>query len=339
MLNKFLFFGIILLIAARINAADDSIYVSGKYLIVGEIKKMGKGVLTIETDYSDSDFKIEWGKVGEIYSKRLFILTTSSGKRYYGTVRSDKSDKSSIIITEENNRARARISDIVYINQVDKNFLSRLSASLDLGFTLAKTNNLLQFSLRTNIGYLTDAWSIDVSYSGVRSSQDNVEPTKRNEGSLDFRYFLPYDWFVFISNSLLQNEEQKLKIRSITQTGLGNFIIRTNSMYLAAGAGAAWNNEAFTEPGVESRSSAEGLVSLEYNIFNLGDLDFLTTLTVYPSFSEKGRIRADYKADLKYKFPSDIYINLGYTLNYDNKPVEGASESDYVIQTSVGWEL
>ena len=227
----------------------------------------------------------------------------------------------------------------MFINQVDKDFLSRLSASLDLGFSLAKTNNLLQFSLRTNIGYLTDAWSADVSYSGVRSSQDNIDPTKRNEGSLNFRYFLPYDWFVFISNSLLQNDEQKLKLRSISQAGLGNYIIRTNSMYLAADAGVAWNNETYTDPEIDNRSSSEGLVGLELNIFNMGDLDFVTTLTVYPSFSEKGRIRADYKADLKYDLPFDLYINLGYTLNYDNKPVDGASESDYVIQTSVGWEL
>ena len=322
MFSKFLFFGLMLLITAKIPAADDSVYVVGKYLIVGEIKGMGKGVLTIETDYSDSDFKIEWSKVGEIYSKRLFILTTSSGKRYYGTIRSDKSDKSSVIIAEESNRARAKISDIVFINQVDKDFLSRLSASLDLGFSLAKTNNLLQFSLRTNIGYLTDAWSADVSYSGVRSSQDNIDPTKRNEGSLNFRYFLPYDWFVFISNSLLQNDEQKLKLRSISQAGLGNYIIRTNSMYLAADAGVAWNNETYTDPEIDNRSSSEGLVGLELNIFNMGDLDFVTTLTVYPSFSEKGRIRADYKADLKYDLPFDLYINLGYTYAVQNKRAE-----------------
>ena len=43
--------------------------------------------------------------------------------------------------------------------------------------------------------------------------------------------------------------------------------------------------------------------------------------------------------DLKYDLPLDFYIRLGYTLNYDNKPVEGATESDYVLQTSFGWEL
>jgi hypothetical protein len=44
-------------------------------IIVGEFKDMDKGVLTIETDYSDSDFKIEWEGIKEIYSKTKFLIT------------------------------------------------------------------------------------------------------------------------------------------------------------------------------------------------------------------------------------------------------------------------
>ena len=74
-------------------------------------------------------------------------------------------------------------------------------------------------------------------------------------------------------------------------------------------------------------------------MFNMGDLSLLTSLYVFPSLTESGRIRSDFKFDLKYDLPLDIYIGVGYTLNYDNQPVEGASESDYVFQTTVGWEL
>ena len=35
----------------------------------------------------------------------------------------------------------------------------------------------------------------------------------------------------------------------------------------------------------------------------------------------------------------DIYIRGGITLNYDNRPVAGAPETDYVLQTAVGWSL
>lgn len=103
--------------------------------------------------------------------------------------------------------------------------------------------------------------------------------------------------------------------------------------------GAAWNNETYTDPTIPNRSDAEANFGTELNLFDIGDFRFLTSLSVYKSITDGGRRRADFKIDLKYDLPLDFYIGLGYTLNYDNQPVEGASESDYVFQTSFGWEL
>jgi hypothetical protein len=339
MLKKLLLVVFLIIPIKNIFAANDTLVVSNGNVLIGELKTMDKGVIQMETDYSDSDFKIDWDEVTEIYSNRKFIITTSKGNRYYGTIQSDKSDKTKVIITEGIVQSKSKLADIVFINQVDEDFLSRLSASISIGFSYAKTNNLTQFSTISNLGYLTDKWSVDISYNGVRSTQDNVDPTKRNEGGVGFRYFLPSDWFILTSYNFLQNDEQKLRIRSITKLGFGNYIIRSNSVYLSANAGGAWNNENYTDPTIESRNSAEGFAGMELNMFDFGDLSLLSSLAVYPSFTEKGRIRSDFKFDLKYDFPLDLYIKLGYTLNYDNKPIEGASQTDYMFQTTVGWEL
>jgi hypothetical protein len=137
----------------------------------------------------------------------------------------------------------------------------------------------------------------------------------------------------------LQSDEQKLKLRSITKLGIGNYILRTNAVYLSASIGGAWNNENFTDAAEPSKNSSEGFAGIELNMYNIGDLSLLSNIIVYPSISERGRVRSDFKFDLKYDFPLDIYVKLGYTFNYDNKPVEGASETDYIFQTTVGWEL
>jgi putative salt-induced outer membrane protein YdiY len=300
---------------------------------------MNRNVLTIETPYSDSDFQIEWDAVVELYSERLFVIATSDGERFYGTINSNRSDISKIIIVDESLEYVYPNIDITFIDQVDEDFISRLSASIDFGFSFSKTNNLTQYSLRSNIGYTTDIWSADITFNSVRSSQDDVATTKRNDATIGFRYFFLSDWFLFASANFLQNDEQKLKLRSTPQLGIGNYLITTNSLYLAVGVGGAWNNESFTDPAIETRNSAEGLVGIEFNVFNMGDLSVLSNLTVYPSFTEKGRVRSDFSLDLKYDLPLDFYIKFGYTLNYDNKPVEGAAESDYVFQTTVGWEL
>ncbi len=328
----------ILLSTSFINASD-TLKVSTGEILAGQIKKMDRNVISIETGYSDSDFMIDWAKVTEISSDGLFIITTTQGDRYYGTIKSDNSDKTRVKIMEQGKLFQKNLSDIVYINQVDEDFISRLSASIDIGFSFAKTNNLTQFSMRSNVGYLADTWTSNAYFNTVLSEQDDVEPTRRNEGGLSFQYFLPADWFAVVSYSFLQNDEQKLQLRSITQLGGGNYIVRNNHMYFSASAGAAWNNENYTDPTIPSRNSAEGFAGFELNMFNMGDLGMLTSLYIFPSFTESGRVRSDFKFDLTYDLPLEIYFKIGYTLNYDNKPVEGASETDYVFQTTVGWEL
>jgi len=108
---------------------------------------------------------------------------------------------------------------------------------------------------------------------------------------------------------------------------------------LGVSTGGVWNDESFTDETIESKSSQEAFIGCQLEVFDISDLDLLTNVVVYPSLSESGRVRMDFKFDLKYDLPLDFYINLGFTLNYDNQPVEGAAESDYVLQTSFGWEL
>ena len=73
-------------------------------------------------------------------------------------------------------------------------------------------------------------------------------------------------------------------------------------------------------------------------MYDVGDLSLLSRAAAYPSFTEAGRWRAEMSFDAKYDLPLDFYIRLGFNLNYDNRPVEGASETDYVFQSGIGWE-
>jgi putative salt-induced outer membrane protein YdiY len=320
-------------------AQSDTIVVKSGDILVGEMKSMSRGVVTLETPYSSSDFKLEWDKVTNIYSKGDFIVSLESGARLITTIRTKPSDSSTVVIFKDGKEVNVPIADIVFIKGVDEGFVARLSASIDLGFTLTKANNLRQFSSRSSLGYLSNKWSADVTFDAVRSEQDSIANTERTEASAIFSYFLWDGWFVFGSASFLQNDEQKLKLRSTPKAGIGNYIIRTNEMYWSLFIGMAWNNETYTDPTIPNRSDAESNIGTELNLFDIGDLRFLTSLSVYKSITDGGRIRADYKFDLNYDLPLNFYIGLGFTLNFDNRPVEGASETDYVFQTAFGWEL
>ncbi|HQW03056.1 MAG TPA: hypothetical protein PLR30_11290, partial [Saprospiraceae bacterium] len=46
----------------------DSLIMTNGDVMVGEIKSMDKGVLFIETPYSDKDFNVKWIEIKEVYS-------------------------------------------------------------------------------------------------------------------------------------------------------------------------------------------------------------------------------------------------------------------------------
>jgi len=328
---------LVLFSITTIHAQTDSLVFNKSKNVVGEIKNMKLGVITVETDFSDDDFNIEWKKVKEIYSNRHFIISLTDGKRIIGIINGVKNNVT--IVTTDSGRINTTLEDIVSIKPLDFGFWDQLSASIDLGYTLTKSNNVRQFTLRSNLGYLTENWNADFSLDAVHNAQDSVESTKRTDVKFGYSYFLGKNWFANISANFLQNDEQKLKLRSTPKIGIGNFLVQTNYIYLSLSAGAAWNNENYTDPAIENRSSAEAYVGTEYNMFDLGDLSLLPNLFAYKSLNNTSRFRTDFKFDIKYDLPYDFYVKLGYTLNYDSKPVEGASQSDYVLQTTFGWSL
>ena len=327
--------GIVLITASMLSAQKDSIVTTNGQSIVGEIKSLKVGVLTVETDYSDSDFKIEWLKVKEIYTDRDFVLSNSEGERITGRVTMEDNN---VVIISADLKLITGIEKIVHIKPLDKKFIDKLSASFEFGFNFTKANNLKQFSLRSNIGYTEESWSLTGSFDNVSSSQDDAESTERTDINTTFNYFLgKQGWFTFISFGYLHSSEQQLDARITPQIGAGNYIVQTNHTYLSFGGGVAFNSEKYFDP-AEDRKSGEWFLAAELNLFDMGDLSLLTNLAAYKNMEEE-RHRADFKFDIKYDLPLEFFIKLGYTLNYDSKPAGDASGSDYVLQTTLGWEL
>lgn len=324
--------------SGTLSAQTDSLVMKNGQFLIGEIKNMTRSVVVVETDYSDSDFKIDWDEVSQIFSNQFYLVTLSSGKRLNASISTDSTDIDNVILTSSEGPVNAGIGEIVYLKPVKGDFFSRMTASVSVGYNITKNNNLHQFNSRINLGYLANLWSLAASYDAVRSTQDDVDPVKRTDATFDFYYFLKKDWFLLFSQEFLSNDEQLLKLRSTSKAGLGKYITHTNSTTFGVSAGAVWNNESFTDD-TPQRNSAESFFGAQLDMFDIGDLSLLTAGTVYPSLTEKGRVRIDFKFDLKYDLPHDFFITLGYTHNFDNQPIEGASKNDYVFQTSIGWEL
>ncbi len=332
------YFLILLFLYTGIYAAspsDSLIFLDGN-VMDGEIKSMDRGVLKIETDYSDSDFKIEWDQIGAIKTTTTFFITLTDERRYYGTLRTLDA-KQVGIFGGDSLLIVCHHDDIVFLQQLKKSFWDRLYASIDLGLSLTKANDLRQWNSRSTIGYRAEKWSTDATFNTLRSTQRDVDPIERSDGKLDYRQVLVQKWYSIITISLASNTEQKLDMRMNLQLGMGRFLLRTNHAYWGAKLGANRNVERYSSE-TPDRNSWEGYFGSELNLYDIGDLNLLTNIMLYPGITEKKRLRGEFTLDTKYDLPYDFYIKIGLTVNYDNQPAEGASETDYVFQTGFGWE-
>ncbi len=319
-------------------AQKDSLITKNRNVIVGEIKLLEKGVMSIETDYSKNDFTIKWNEITEIYSDRHFLITLKDGTRINGSLKTDPAGNSVVILTVDSQHVTTTLNEVVYLKGLKSDFWSRANASIDLGVSITRANNLRQYTVRSNLGYMADKWEAALFYNDLRSRQDSVEATRRTEWGPSFKYFMQNDWFAAASLNFLSNTEQALDLRTTGKLGVGKYFIHTNQVYIGAGAGVAYNGEIFTNE-TASRSSAELYFGGEANLFDLKDFSLLTTAYAYPSLTESGRWRADFSLDAKYDLPLNFYVKAGGTLNYDNQPAVAGKETDYVVSFSFGWEL
>ena len=319
-------------------AQHDSLILKSGDKIVGEIKSMDKGVLTIETGYSKSDFTIEWSGIKQIYSKSIFLVTLTDGRRINGYVQSVDAANKVTITTAAGEKIESLLDDIVYLKGLKSDFWSRVKANLDIGLSLSKANNLNQLNINSRIGYLADRWQLDLYFNTNNSSQDSVETTKRMDAGVTYKYYLQKDWYLLVAPSFLSNTEQSLKLRTTGKLGAGKFFTHTNKAYWGAGGGLSFNAETF-DNGTPGRKSLEAYGGTELNLFDIGDLNLFSSLFIYPSLTESGRVRTDFKFDAKYDLPLDFYVKLGLTVNYDNQPAVTGNETDYVIGFTIGWEL
>ncbi len=332
-----LIIGLILTLSCQelFGQIDSLHFKSGEFLI-GEIKSMDKGILKVETDYSDSDFLIEWDKLIGIKTTTQFMITLSDGKKYYGTMKST-SDTTIQFSTKYATELLVDNKQIISLIPFDDKFLDRLSADISLGIDLAKAQNLFSLTTRSSLGYRAEKWDTDVSFYSLISTQDSVETIERSEAVLNFRYLLPRRFYAIATVSGLSNTEQKLDLRMNAQLGIGNFLVRTGHMYWGTKLGVNRNLERYTNE-TDDQSSWEGYLGTEVNLFDMGDVSLLFIIMAYPSMTDPGRLRTDSKLDFKYDLPLDFYINLGVSVNSDNRPAEDAGKIDYVLYTGFGWE-
>ena len=319
------------------QAQNDSIIVSDHTIIVGKIKKIDRDIITIDTDFSKNNIRIEREKIHSIIGYRELMLTDREGLRIHGTLRSVGKD-SIYLSTEEHGTLKYHWDDLYNLEEYRKSFKQRFSFSIDIGFSMAKANDLIQWSSSGNIGYKADNWIIESNFNGIISSQEDTETIYRWDQQIEFDSFLPKNWFIHSELGFLTSSEQKIDVRFVPRVGVGKILIRFNEINWNITGGGNMNFERYLG-NAEDRRTVELFFGTDLNIIDLDDFNLTNRNSVFKSMTENDRWRVDSTTELRYKLPLKLYVSAGFTYNYDCSPTEGAEGTDYVLRTGVGWEL
>ena len=318
-------------------AQHDTLWVKNGNVLYGEIKKLSFGVLILETDYSDSDFTIEFDQVERLSVERDCRITLTGGRRLYGHIRSEQPG-SFTVAPEEGGREVFPLGTLSSVHPLKDELLKRFTGNIDIGFTLTKANNLRQFNVGGGARYRGMYWQSDWDISTMISRQDSVEQVQRTNSTLSVVRLVGERWFLYSSASFLSNTEQALDRRLGLHLAGGNYLVLTNKMVLGIIAGFNHNIERFSGE-TANRNSLELYLSGGLNLFDVKDFRLNTRLDVYPSLSEKGRLRSDYVLDAKWDLPLDFYVKFGFQFNYDNQSSISGSDFDYIFTSGLGWEF
>lgn len=336
--NRLFIAALLVFISSTVFGQQDTMYSATGDMIVGEIKSMVRNVLTFDTDYADSEFLVEWDNVKGVRSSSLLIVYTEDGERYVGYLKYTDNEERMVSLVGEGVNEEFNLNEIVEISTLKQDFWSRIVIYIDAGFSFTKANNVTQFSTNVRTNYKADKWMLGGYFNNVNTNQDDVDPTSRTEGGIDFSYDVLGNAFAFVGLEFLSNSEQMLDLRTTSKLGAGYYFLRTNRLFLQGGLGVANANEEYGGENPSSDNSFEGLAMVEFDAFDIGDFSFRTKISAYPSFSNAGRVRVNGDVSLKWDLPLDFYIKASYTHNFDSDPLIDVPNSDYVFQTSFGWE-
>ena len=174
------------LASAGVASAQDVVITTAGDRLVGEIKSVEKDVLTIETPYSDVDFKIKMENIASIESKRQFLVETFDGKRLSGSLTPGPDKKMLVLIAGTS----VPLAEVSTVQPFERKFWSRFDSGLDFGYSMTRANSAKQLSLGANLSYRDERYA-DALFANIFSStQDNAPETQRWDLGNDFRRLL-----------------------------------------------------------------------------------------------------------------------------------------------------
>jgi len=302
-----------------------------------EIKGLDSGVLYVSFDYILGTSSVQWSKVAYIESKQLFVVKTSDGSSYTGTLGTAEVEEKRPVQIEVMEAAGKQSvlprADVVKMGQTSDKFWQRFSGDLDSGIIYSKGNQTTQYNLGADLAYLRERWSGNANYSSTLSSSSGTSSAAtRNQLDLSGMRLLRWNnWFYTGIGSFLQSSEQDIRLQSNIGGGIGRYFKNTNRSTISLIGGMAWQSTKYdqSQGPIPVENVAAALIGTEMKFFKFNKTNLDLRATAFPALSQPGRIFVNTNATYYIKITGDLSWNVSFYGNWDNQPPRHLSGSDY----------
>ena len=309
----------------------------------GQVKRLEKGLLFVETEYVSGNIGLDWNQVQSVQTTATYRIVLNNGQRLEGKIEKNSSDKAKtedFLIREAMEKVEVPSASITRIDTKKPTFWRQLQGSIDFGYSFASGNGQSTLNTNSNALHETPGWEVSTSFDATFSGQSGASKTNREDLQATFSKFLNRNSFLAGLSDFLHSSQQDLNLRTTLGGGYGRFLKRTTNSNLAWLGGIVYVHESFdTTSGQPSDQSTEAVVGLQYNLVRFKFGEFGSQVRVFPGLSDAGRIRLTTNNSATIKLVNNFHLQFTFWDNFDSKPPVVARKNELGISSGIGWSF
>jgi hypothetical protein len=333
----------LILFAGPLHAreSNDVIVMKNGDHLTGEIKSLNAGVLYVSMAYILGTSSVQWSEVSRLQSKQLFLVKTENGSVYTGALNTSNAPggrSMTIEVADSSGKEVAMDSSrIVQMGQTSTKFIQRFNGSIDTGIIYSKGNQSAQYSIGSSVSYPRQRWSVGANFSSNLSASTGTTVSTRNQLNLAAFHLLPWNnWFYGGLGNFLQSTEQGIDRQTTAGGGIGRYFKNTNLVRISVLAGFVGQNTAYQQ-NIAGQKMGAGLISTNLQFFRFNKTNGTVNAILLPGISQPGRLKLDLNATYYIKISGSLSWNFSLYGNWDNRPPNGLSTSDYGTSSGLSW--
>ena len=321
---------------------DDRVVLKNGDHITGEIKRIERGILYFKPGYALEDIQIDWTRVERLESQDYFTVGLTDGAVYTGLIKKEppsSEEMNDFTISTSDNVVERRRAEVVTLQSMEKSRWNQMKGSIDYGFSYASGNSQTQSSFAADAQYHGERnWVIGKASSTYNGQSDGTSTQRETLSGAYWRRFTKKTYGGFLVD-LLSSSQQELDLRTTLGGALGRTLVQTDRTNFEILGGVVASRERYspTFTGDPTATNAEGLAGLSYSRFRFKVFDLTSSVRIFPSITQAGRLRLSSDSNVRWEFIRNLYWSLRIYENFDSRPPINAPKNDFGITNSFGW--